>query len=158
MQLFFLRHGQADRSAWSGDDRQRPLTLQGRLRIQKTARQFERLGVSADYILTSPLRRALQTAEIVAATLDQKRNLVQEQRLQPGFDLQQCQALLSDYATCKKLMLVGHEPDFSVVIGQLIGGGSVRCKKGGLARVDLPDPLALHGELIWLLPPRVLIH
>jgi phosphohistidine phosphatase SixA len=65
--------------------------------------------------------------------------------------------LLTDYAACSKLLLVGHEPDFSTVIGQLIGAGRIVCKKGGLARVDLKSPHELPGELVWLLPPRLLV-
>ena len=53
-------------------------------------------------------------------------------------------------------MLVGHEPDFSATIAACIGGGSVECKKGGLARLDIDDPDSLSGTLVWLLPPRVL--
>ncbi len=51
-------------------------------------------------------------------------------------------------------MLVGHEPDFSETIAELIGGGRVVCKKGGLARVDVADSSLDDGELVWLLPPK----
>jgi phosphohistidine phosphatase SixA len=51
-------------------------------------------------------------------------------------------------------MVVGHEPDFSSVIGQLIGSGSVVMRKGGLARVDITNPM--RGELVWLLTPQLL--
>jgi phosphohistidine phosphatase len=124
--------------------------------MQRVARRLVRLGLTVDYILSSPLVRAMQTAELVAEALELTSCLVQDHRLRPGFDCSQLHTLLMGYATCNKLMLVGHEPDFSTVIGQLIGAGRVVCKKGGLARVDLASPTALHGELVWLLPPRVL--
>ncbi len=55
------------------------------------------------------------------------------------------------------VLLVGHEPDFSQVIGQLIGGGAVVMRKGGLARVDVtPQGAALSGALVWLLTPSLL--
>ena len=53
-------------------------------------------------------------------------------------------------------MLVGHEPDFSTTIGELIGGAALACKKGGLARVDARDDELAGAELVWLLPPRAL--
>jgi phosphohistidine phosphatase SixA len=53
-------------------------------------------------------------------------------------------------------MVVGHEPDFSATIGALIGGGSIICRKGGLALVELPDAHSHKGELLWLVPPRIL--
>jgi phosphohistidine phosphatase len=157
MQLFFLRHGRADRSAWAGEDAQRPLTPQGRARMQRVARRLVRLGLTVDYIVASPLARAVQTAELVAEALRLTQRLIQDTRLSPGFDGAQLRTLLADYASCNKLMLVGHEPDFSTVISQLTGAGRVVCKKGGLARVDLRSPTVLHGELVWLLPPRVLV-
>ena len=157
MQLFFLRHGRADRSAWQGDDVQRPLTPQGRARMQQQAQQLNRLGLTVDYVLSSPLVRAVQTAEIVVAALTIKHRLVLDDRLRPGFDLAKLETVLTDHTTAHKLMLVGHEPDFSTVIGRLIGDGQVICKKGGLARVDLDAPHALRGTLVWLLPPRALM-
>jgi phosphohistidine phosphatase len=157
MQLFFLRHGLADRSAWHGDDFKRPLTPKGRSRMQREARQLGRIGLQVDYILSSPLIRAVQTAEIVASFLKRKDRLVLDDRLKPSFDMAKLQALLTDYADAEKLMLVGHEPDFSTVIGQVIGEGDVVCKKGSLARIDLDSLHTLHGELVWLLPPRILI-
>jgi phosphohistidine phosphatase len=157
MQLFFLRHGLADRSAWHGNDFKRPLTPKGRSRMQREALQLDRIGLQVDYILSSPLIRAVQTAEIVASVLKRTDRLVLDDRLKPCFDMAKLQALLTDYADAQKLMLVGHEPDFSTVIGQVIGEGDVVCKKGSLARIDLDSCHPLHGELVWLLPPRILI-
>jgi phosphohistidine phosphatase len=124
--------------------------------MQRTAQQLVRLGFTVEVIVTSPLVRAVQTAEAVAAACKLLHCLVIDERLRPGFALPQLEALLLEQAACTKLLLVGHEPDFSTVIGQLIGAGRVVCKKGGLARVDLKSPHVLHGELVWLLPPRIL--
>jgi len=64
--------------------------------------------------------------------------------------------ILQAYPEAKALMLVGHEPDFSQLIGELIGGGRVTCKKGSLACVELNNT-SLQGELVWLVPPSVLV-
>ena len=157
MKLYLLRHGlAADREEWSGDDVDRPLTGEGRARMAREAATLARLGLGLDLILTSPLVRAYQTAESVALRLGMMDKLITDERLAPGFGADQLAPLVREHSNAAALMLVGHEPDFSELIGALIGGGRVECKKGSLACVNLPDPLRLTGELIWLLPPKIL--
>jgi phosphohistidine phosphatase len=155
--LYFLRHGQAgNRAEWQGDDSARPLTTDGKRRMQREAAAIRALGVSPEVILSSPLVRAQQTAEILAEGLDLRDRLVTDRRLGPGFDPRQLKALLAAHRDASALLLVGHEPDFSDTISRLIGGGRLDVKKGGLALVELEDRTALAGRLLWLLPPRVL--
>jgi phosphohistidine phosphatase len=157
MILYFLRHGLAgDRDAWAGDDFGRPLTDEGKERMAREAATIAKLDLNLDFILTSPLVRAYQTAEIVTQHLNLTDKLVKDERLAPGFGSNQLAEILKLHPEAQVLMLVGHEPDFSQVIGDLIGGGSVECKKGSLARVDLPNPLSRQGDLVWLIPPKVL--
>jgi phosphohistidine phosphatase SixA len=80
-----------------------------------------------------------------------------EPRLAPGFDTGKLAGMLQEYADARALLLVGHEPSFSTVIAHLIDGGRVMMKKGAVARVDLADPAELRGDLVWLLPPKVLM-
>lgn len=155
MKIFFLRHALAgNRAEWKGDDAARPLTEEGIEKTKRTAATLADLDLGLEVILTSPLVRARQTAEIVAAKLKVK--LVEDARLAPGFDEKKLRALCRDYANANALMVVGHEPDFSATISALIGGGRVVCKKGGLALVDLPNAQSRQGELVWLIPPKVL--
>ncbi len=157
MILYFLRHGLAgDRDEWTGDDFERPLTEEGKERMVREAATIARLGLNLDLILTSPLVRAYQTAEIIAQELNLMDKLVKDERLGLDFGLEKLALLLQTYPAAAALMLVGHEPSFSETIGDLIGGGNVECKKGSLARVDLPNPLSLKGDLVWLIPPKVL--
>ncbi len=156
MKLFFLRHGLADRSAWSGDDFARPLTQHGVDRMILEAETIAKLDLPLDAILTSPLKRALQTAEIVAEQLNLLDRLKVDERLSPGFGRADLLAILEDHTYAEALMFVGHEPDFSYTIEGIIGGGTVVCKKGSLARVDLTDAGVLSGELVWLIPPKAL--
>ena len=155
--LYFLRHGLADRSEWAGDDYLRPLTPRGKQQMARTAETIARLDLGLDLIISSPLVRAYQTAEIVAAGLGLRDRLVSDERLGPGFGLTELRRILSERVGLTALMLVGHEPDFSDTISALIGGGRVVCKKGGLARVDCPDDSGLTGELVWLAPPALLL-
>ena len=80
----------------------------------------------------------------------------QDERLVPGFDLPAFREILEEVSGARSLMLVGHESDFSVVIGQVIGGGRVVMKKAGVALVDVPDPSMPSGRLVWLLAPALL--
>jgi phosphohistidine phosphatase len=156
MQLYFLRHGVAGkRSEWQGDDRERPLTEDGREAIVREGVALMKHGVEVDLIVTSPLARARQTAEIVAEELGAGERIVDDERLAHGFTRKQLVRILAEHPEAGSVMLVGHEPEFSAVIGELTGGRVV-CKKGCLARVDVGDRTTLRGELVWLLQPKTL--
>lgn len=154
MNIYFLRHGLADWPGWSRPDDERPLTEDGIKRMKAEARTIKRLDLGLVAILSSPLARARQTADCVAERVGIP--VVENRLLAPGFNREKLGKILGEYKNANALMLVGHEPDFSMTIGALIGGGRVAMKKGGLARVDIESPDMLHGELVWLLAPRVL--
>jgi phosphohistidine phosphatase len=157
MKLYFLRHGvAAERPEWKGCDAERPLTEDGKEQMARSADALARLDLKPDAILTSPLARARQTADIVAEALNAKDKLIHESRLGIGFDKDQLAEILRDHAGAKALLLIGHEPSFSETISALIGGGRIICRKGGLACVKLGDGIPLKGELLWLIPPRLL--
>jgi len=157
MNLYFLRHGLAgQRTEWHGSDFDRPLTEDGKKRMLREAAAIKKLKPSVEVIITSPLVRAYQTAKIVAKQLNLLDRLFTEELLKPGFGSDTLQELVRKYADAGTLLLVGHEPDFSTAISHIIGGGRVVCKKGGLAFVDLQQPNGLNGELVWLIPPKLL--
>jgi phosphohistidine phosphatase len=157
MRVYFLRHGLAgDREEWRGDDFDRPLTDKGRERMAREANKMVELSLALDVIVTSPLVRARQTADIVAAGLDRRDRLVEDERLGLDFDPSRLAGILREHPRANAIMLVGHEPSMSETIGHLVGGARIDLKKGGLACVDLPDPSSLDGVLTWLVPPKVL--
>lgn len=149
MQLYFLRHGEADWPNWTKPDDERPLTDFGKKEVRQVAKFLNRLKVKPDLIVTSPLPRALQTAEVAAEQL--KTKLRQDEALEPGFGISELSTVLKRHRS-KVLMLVGHEPDFSSVISALIGA-SLKLSKSGVALVDI-DPEAQEGRLLWLFPPK----
>lgn len=158
MELYFLRHGIAADADGSGDAA-RPLTSEGKERMRREAATLKAIGLDVDVVVTSPLVRARQTAEIVAEALDLRKRVVEDPRLGPGFDPERLAGILADHRDAGSVLLVGHEPTFSRTIAQLIGGDvALDVKKGSLARVDLPDPKRLRGTLVWLVPPKVLAH
>jgi phosphohistidine phosphatase len=149
MQLYFLRHGEADWPGWTKPDDERPLTDFGKKEVRQVATFLNRLKVKPDLIVTSPLPRALQTAEVAAEQL--KTKLRQDEALEPGFGISELRTVLKRHRS-KVLMLVGHEPDFSSVVSALTGA-SLKLSKAGVALVDV-DPEAQEGRLLWLFPPK----
>ena len=149
MQLYFLRHGEADWPGWTKPDDERPLTDFGRKEVRQVAKFLNRLKVKADLIVTSPLPRALQTAEVAAEQL--KTKLRQDEALEPGFGISELRTVLKRHGS-KVLMLVGHEPDFTSVISALTGA-SLKLSKAGVVLVDI-DSETEKGKLLWLFPPK----
>jgi phosphohistidine phosphatase len=154
MNLYFLRHGiAAERPPDGSDSPERPLTDEGIARMQLAARGMRRLGVDVDTLLTSPLLRARQTASIVAERLDVTPEVTE--LLAPGAPWR---ALLNELEQrgARRVMLVGHEPDLSLTISALTGGGLLQLKKGGMALVELPPDSESDGVLHWLMTPKTL--
>ena len=149
MQLYFLRHGEADWPDWSKPDDERPRTDYGKKEVRQLAKFLDRLKVRPDLIVTSPLPRALQTAEVAAEQL--KAKVRQDEALEPGFGITELRTVLKRHRS-KVLMLVGHEPDFTSVISALTGA-SLKLSKAGVALVEI-DPEAEKGRLLWLFPPK----
>jgi phosphohistidine phosphatase len=149
MQLYFLRHGEADWPNWKKSDDERPLTDFGKKEVRDVAKFLARLKVRPDLIVTSPLPRASQTAKIAAEYL--KAKLREDELLAPGFGMSNLGTLLKRHHA-KVLMLAGHEPDFATVISGLTGA-SLKLSKAGVALVDV-DPESEEGKLLWLFPPK----
>ncbi|MDR3685589.1 MAG: phosphohistidine phosphatase SixA [Coriobacteriia bacterium] len=152
--VYFMRHGDAgDKRAWEGPDTERPLSELGVARTEAAARHFVQTGFRPSKILTSPLTRALQTAEIVAAALEASKLVQIDDVLAPGFDITGFRRILKSNADQDRLLLVGHDPGLSNVIEATMGGGSIVLKKGGIARLDIDDPGVPTGHLVWLASP-----
>ncbi len=148
MLLYLQRHGKADWPDWKRADDERPLTKAGRKETHEMGEFLARAEVKPEFILTSPLPRAEQTADIVAEHL--KVVCREEKMLAPGFRPQDLPRLLRKHPQ-EALMLVGHEPDFSEMIAALTGG-RVKLAKGAVALIDFTGR---KGKLLWLIPPKL---
>jgi phosphohistidine phosphatase len=111
------------------------------------------LSVKPDVVLTSPLPRASQTAEIAARYIDAK--CVEEELLAPGFGRSELKKLLKKRGG-DSVMLVGHEPDFSKTVGKLTSA-RIKLSKAGIALVEVDADLSC-GKLLWLFPPKIAKH
>lgn len=150
MDLYFLRHGEADWPNWKKSDDERPLTKRGKKEMHEVAAFLKRIKAKPALIVTSPLPRAAQTAEIAAEHLKVKCG--EDKLLAPGFRRDELERLLKKYPE-ESLMLVGHEPDFTETISALTGG-SLKLSKAGVALVEL-DHSWRNGRLLWLFPPKL---
>jgi phosphohistidine phosphatase len=146
-QIWFLRHGEAEPPA-SHPDAQRPLTARGERQSRAAGRALAALGVAFDAVLSSPRVRARDTARLAAETLGLEPTVYEP--LSADFDAEQALDLLAGYHGDVRLLLVGHEPDFSQVVHGLTGG-RIDLKKGGVGALRLHGRA---GELIVLLRPR----
>ena len=158
-ELYLIRHGlAAERGQEWPEDAKRPLTEQGMSRLRKEARGLARLGVSIDVVLTSPLVRARQTAEIVAGAFDPHPQVVNLEALAPGGGYQAVLADLEKHSRRARIALVGHEPGIGELAARLIGARHpIEFKKGAICRIDLETlPPAGPGTLRWFLTPKIL--
>ena len=153
MLIYFLRHGEADWPDWNKPDDERPLTEKGKAEMHQVGAFLANLSVKPDAVLTSPLPRASQTAEIAAHYLDAKWS--EDDLLAPGFGRSELKQLLKKHSY-DSVMVVGHEPDFSKAVGKLTGG-RVKLSKAGIALVEV-DPDLDCGKLLWLFPPKITKH
>jgi phosphohistidine phosphatase len=159
MELYVLRHGRAGEHGDFEDDRVRPLTREGRERSVISGRGMRRLGIAPRVVLSSPLTRAEQTAALAAKELEGAPEVQLTEVLAPGVGPEAVVRFLrARHGDAESVLVVGHEPDLSVLIGALVshdGTAKVRMKKGGLCHLKLRDGEL--AELCALYPPRVLI-
>ena len=112
------------------------------------------LGIDAEVVLTSPLIRCRQTAEIVCARLGGAP--VEDGRLCPGMDLDALEDALLAHPDAGAVLVCGHEPDLSEAVAGLTGGGLVEFRKGSLALLDVAAVRPAGGRLRALYPPSAL--
>jgi len=163
MDLYLLRHGEAGKRAPSGSkDRERGLTESGRTEIQKVARALASGKFEFDAVASSPLKRAVETAELVNKGLRRKVKVEVWEELGPEGSRDDLFKRLTKYKPDADILCVGHEPYLTTVIGDLIGrsqgspgGLRISLKKGGMAKVSISGgSVKGGGELRWLLTPK----
>jgi phosphohistidine phosphatase len=156
MRLIIVRHGQANWPSWGGTDAERPLNAEGIRLLQSQGARLAGLGLKPDLILHSPLRRAQQTAEILAEALAVADRVQAWEGLRPGFRFKDLKKLLREVADREEVMVVGHAPDVAAVVKELTGG-TVKFKEGTLALVQIDEAdKAPEGTLLWFVPAEVL--
>ena len=157
-ELYLVRHAiAAVRGDEWPDDTKRPLTKWGITRFRKCVTGLRELEVAVDEIFTSPLVRARQTAEILAAGMG-KPPVKMLDALAPGHTARHVMTQLAKAARRRRIALVGHEPELGELAAHLIGASrAMPFKKGGVCRVDIESLTSRRaGTLIWFVGPKML--
>ena len=160
MDLYILRHGEAGtRIAIPLKDSERTLTVAGKEEIEDISKGLRELNLKFDKILSSPLKRAHETAAIVSEELECE-NVELWDELKPEGSRTELYKKLARFKQDSTVLVCGHEPYLSTMISDLIGSnGSIRIslKKGGIAKIRVRTFVPkTSGELRWLITPRLL--
>jgi phosphohistidine phosphatase len=171
MFIYLLRHAEAAESVDKKttpkegndvleSDENRPLTKDGRKKMMNAAGKLNRiLSGPVDVILTSPLLRARETAQIAAETMGMKKKVTICPELAPGISHAKLLKALSKYKKSEQLMLIGHAPDLNSTAAALLGSDTigVEMKKGAMCCIELATLTGrTKGKLIWLMQPKQL--
>ncbi len=158
MEIYLLRHGIAEDGSATGRDADRRLTDEGRAKLRRVLERAHQAGVRPSLILTSPLRRALETAEIASHELGYDGKIVRIAALTPESSPQQVWEAIRERREETAVLLAGHEPLFSATVAYLLGSARemVHFRKGALVRIDVestgPTPA---GVLEWFLTAKL---
>jgi phosphohistidine phosphatase len=151
MELCLVRHAAAIDRTVDIPEEMRYLVPEGRALFRKTARTMLKRGLEPNLILSSPLVRAVQTAEILAESLEYNGPLVVTNELSPGLDLAGLERILQYYKPVGELVLVGHEPDLGNIAAALMGlQEGFDFKKGAAVMMKInPDKLQAKAGFKW---------
>jgi phosphohistidine phosphatase len=158
MEIYLLRHGIAEDRSPGGGDAARRLTDEGREKLRAVLERARRANVKPSLMLTSPLVRAVQTAEMAAEILRYTGALLQTDALLPESAPQAVWREIQSHRDEDSVLLAGHEPLFSATTAYLLNSPTLRIdfKKAGLSRIDMDrvsgEP---RGVLQWLLVPKL---
>lgn len=156
MNLYLMRHANAGVPRENPVlDAKRALVKDGKEQCMLMARVLSALKVQVDVVVSSPLKRALQTSQFVATELGYEGKVEISHALAPSADYTAFQKLLAKYADREGVLAVGHNPNLFQFLGRMVtgnGGAAVRMRKGSIARIDVDR----HPPLLqWLIDPRM---
>ena len=153
VEIYLLRHGDAEEAEPGQNDAGRKLTKKGRKQAKRAAKWFDNNDVELGVIISSPLVRARKTAQQIAKRLDMQ--IVTDTRLSGGtLTIDTLADLAEELGNPDSMLIVGHEPDFSYIIGQLTDG-HVDMKKAAIAMVECEAIAVREGQIAMLIPPAM---
>jgi phosphohistidine phosphatase len=158
MEVYLLRHGVADEPQIGQPDAERALTPEGRKKLRNVLRAAASAGLAPSLILTSPYKRALQTAQLALEVLDYAGELLRTEALEPSSTPKGVWDEIRDHKDESRILLVGHEPLFGRLMAFLLGAPNLQIdfKKGAIACIEIErfgaEP---HGVLRWMLTSKL---
>ncbi|HVO26079.1 MAG TPA: phosphohistidine phosphatase SixA [Candidatus Margulisiibacteriota bacterium] len=159
--LYLVRHGIAELPSGDTPDGERALTAAGTRKMMRAALGLKRLGIVPDVVLSSPLRRAQETAALLASTLAPDLAVEPYEPLAPGTAPADLLRGLRSYRAAAHLVLAGHQPDLGELASHLLTGSAslapLPFKKGAVAAIEVASlPPRAAGVLRWFLTPKQL--
>jgi len=159
-ELCIMRHGIAEERRAGLADAKRALTPEGKEGMQKIAEGLAKTGFAPAWVVSSPYVRAAETARVVADSFGPKIPFDFCDALEPGGSPDSLLNFLASRPQHTHVLVVGHEPDLSLLAARLIGAGrqsNVGFKKGGCCLISFSDfPSRSPGRLLWWLTPKLL--
>lgn len=156
MELLLIRHAKAEDHGHPEGDYERALTMKGIRQSERVGEFLLKQNLVPELILTSPVRRAAETAEIISEIVDISEPITEEW-LSCGMHPEEALSELMVYAEISRIALVGHEPDFSMLIREILGveAGYVEVKKASVIKLTCRPPRR-SGVLHFNIPPKFL--
>lgn len=157
MNIYLIRHGDSEGISKGMKDSERKLTPEGEMKIRNASIFWKNIIPDFDYIISSPYVRAVQTAKIIAATFNHKREVLADKRFGSGSEIESLIELLNSYQS-SDIAIVGHQPDLSNHLSRLISGSgaSIEFKKGAIAKISFNNKVREgKGVLEFLIPPGI---
>ena len=156
MNLFVLRHANAGQRVTNPElDRKRPLDKEGKNQCLLMGGALNALKSHFDCVVSSPLKRALQTASLVGTETGYDQKVIVSTALAPEGTWQDFQTLLADMTGLEDVLIVGHNPNISQFLNTLLGisgqQGPIRMRKGSIAKLNMDRQ---QGRLQWLMDPK----
>ena len=154
MNIYLIRHGDAERISLDKKDFDRELTESGKAKLKSAVNNWKNLIKKFDHIVTSPLTRALQTANVIAEQYDALDKIIIDKKLSPGCDTDNI-IEIANSLNGDDIAFVGHQPDLSEELSELISpkGAYVDFKKGAIAKISFGNKVkAGSGTLEYLIP------
>lgn len=158
MEIYLLRHGIAEDPRPGTKDADRALTAEGKKRLREVLLVARGAGLKPELILTSPYRRARETAEVAANVLEYDGELTPCPTLTPMAGPREAWEDIKTFRNSESLLLVSHEPLTGMLIGFLLGAPqlAVDVKKSSITRIDVESfGMNPHGVLRWMLTPKI---
>jgi phosphohistidine phosphatase len=153
MILYVVRHAEAVETSKTLPDEWRYLTKKGRATVKKMRSRISQYGPEPGLIITSPLVRAVQTAEILVENIKRKNEVIANGFLQPGADINQLIEYLKKLKNTDCMMVVGHEPFVSSLVRELLGETDESFKKGACVALETRFDRNKKSSFLWYLAP-----
>jgi phosphohistidine phosphatase len=157
MNIYLIRHGDAEKVSTGKKDFDRELTLPGRIKLKSAVLNWKNLIKEFNFIVTSPLTRAVQTANIIAELYGAGYNILIDKKLSPGSRTENLIEIANSLES-EEIAFVGHQPDLSEQLSDLTSpkGAYIDFKKGAIAKVSFGNKVSIaKGTLEFLIPVSV---